>query len=243
MTVVNSKRFEGRTVLITGGAGGLGRALRAGFENEGAAVATIDPAGGDYPVDVTDPQALEIACAEVADRYGSLDVLVCLAGGSLGTPRELDELSPSDVDLVLDVNVKGTLYACRAALPYLRAARGAIVACGSIGGRQPSPVTGIAYATAKAAIGGLVRKLAREVGGDGVRVNAVAPGLFLTDRVGAMFEALPEAEKAAVRAEIALGRMPEVREIVEPVLFLAGEGSSYVTGVTLDVNGGRFMAL
>lgn len=236
-------RFSGRVVLVTGGAGGLGRAVRAGFEAEGAVVATVDPAGGDYPVDVTDLGALELACADVADRYGGLDVLVCLAGGSLGTPRELEALSPSDVDLVLDVNVKGTLYACRAALPYLRVSRGAIVACGSIGGRQPSPVTGVAYATAKAAIGGLVRKLAREVGADGVRVNAVAPGLFLTERVGAMFEAMSEAEKDAVRGEIALGRMPELGELVEPVLFLAGEGSSYITGVTLDVNGGRFMPL
>lgn len=243
MTVVKSLRFSGRTVVITGGAGGLGRAVRAGFEAEGGVVATVDPAGGDYPVDVTDLAALELVCAEVVDRYGSLDVLVCLAGGSLGTPRELADLTPSDVDLVLDVNVKGTLYACRAALPYLRASRGAIVACSSIGGRQPSPVTGIAYAAAKAAIGGLVRKLAREVGGDGVRVNAVAPGLFLTERVGAMFEGLSEEEKAGVRGEIALGRMPELRELVEPVLFLAGEGSSYVTGVTLDVNGGRFMGL
>ncbi|GIG67244.1 SDR family NAD(P)-dependent oxidoreductase [Phytomonospora endophytica] len=243
MTVVNSKRFDGRAVLVTGGAGGLGRAVRAGFEAEGATVATVDPDGGDYPVDVTDAKALDLVCAEVADRYGRIDVLVCLAGGSLGTPRSLDELEPSDVDLVLDVNVKGTLYACRAALPYLRESRGTIVACGSIGGRQPSPVTGIAYATAKAAVGGLVRKLAREVGPDGVRVNAVAPGLFLTERVGAMFEALPDEEKAAVRAEIALGRMPELRELVEPVLFLAGEASSYVTGVTLDVNGGRFMPL
>ncbi|MEV0647648.1 SDR family NAD(P)-dependent oxidoreductase [Phytomonospora sp. NPDC050363] len=243
MTVVNSKRFDGRAVLITGGAGGIGRVLRAGFEAEGAIVATVDPAGGDYPVDVTDPAALELVCAEVADRYGRLDVLVCLAGGSLGTPPGIAEVSSSDVDRVLDVNVKGTLYACRAALPYLRESKGAVVACGSIGGRQPSPVTGVVYAAAKAAIGGLVRKLAREVGPDGVRVNAVAPGLFLTDRVGAMFEALPEEEKAAVRGEIALGRMPELRELVEPVLFLAGEASSYVTGVTLDVNGGRFMPL
>lgn len=245
MTVVKRShgRFEGRSVVVTGGAGGLGTAIGEGFRGEGAHVSTVDLRGADHEVDVRDPEALRAAFAEVHARYGSLDVLVCLAGGSLGTPRDLADVRPSDVDLVLDVNVKGTLYAAQAALPYLRESRGSIVACGSIGGRQPSPVTGLAYATAKAAIGGLVRKLAREVGPDGVRVNAVAPGLFLTERVGAMFAGLSEAERQGVYDEIALRRMPEVGELVGPVLFLASAEASYVTGVTLDVNGGRYMPL
>ena len=245
MTVVKRShgRFEDRTVVVTGGSGGLGTAIADGFRTEGARVYTVDLRDADHVADVRDPEALRQVFADVHAATGRIDVLVCLAGGSLGTPRELDAIAPSDVDLVLDVNVKGTLYAAQAALPYLRESKGAIVACGSIGGRQPSPVTGVAYATAKAAIGGLVRKLAREVGRDGVRVNAVAPGLFLTERVRAMFEALSEAEREGVYAEIALGRMPEVAELVGPVLFLAGAEAGYVTGVTLDVNGGRYMPL
>jgi 3-oxoacyl-[acyl-carrier protein] reductase len=118
-----------------------------------------------------------------------------------------------------------------------------IVNTSSIGGRQPSPVTGVPYAAAKAAVVGLTRRLAHEVGAHGVRVNAVAPGLFLTDRLQGMFDAMDEAERRQVLSAIPLGRMPDLREVVEPVLFLASDEASYVTGAVLDVNGGRFMPL
>jgi 3-oxoacyl-[acyl-carrier protein] reductase len=89
---------------------------------------------------------------------------------------------------------------------------------------------------------GLTRRLAKEVGGENIRVNAVAPGLFLTDRLQGMFDALPEADRREVIDSIPLGRMPSIQECVDPVLFLASDESSYITGVVLDVNGGRFMA-
>jgi 3-oxoacyl-[acyl-carrier protein] reductase len=120
---------------------------------------------------------------------------------------------------------------------------GAIVNTSSIGGRQPSPVTGVPYAAAKAAVVGLTKRLAKEVGPHGVRVNALAPGLFLTGRLQGMFDAMSEAERREVLDAIPLNRMPDVREAVDPVLFLASDESSYVTGVVLDVNGGRFMPL
>ncbi len=123
---------------------------------------------------------------------------------------------------MLDVNVKGTFYCCQAAVPHMVAAGGgAIVNTSSIGGRQPSPVTGVPYAAAKAAIVGLTKRLAREVGPQGVRVNAIAPGLFLTDRLQGMFDAMADAERQEVLDAIPLGRMPELREIVDPMLFLA----------------------
>jgi len=180
----------------------------------------------------------------VLDRLGGLDVLVTLAGGSLGTPRELAEISAADLDLVVDVNVKGTFLCCQAAVPFMAAAGGgSIVTTSSIGGRQPSPVTGVPYAAAKAAIVGLTKRLAREVGGQGIRVNAVAPGLFLTGRLQGVYDAMPEAERREVLDAIPLGRFPELREAVDPILFLAGDEASYLTGVVLDVNGGRFMPL
>jgi 3-oxoacyl-[acyl-carrier protein] reductase len=120
---------------------------------------------------------------------------------------------------------------------------GTIVNTSSIGGRQPSPVTGVPYAAAKAAVVGLTKRLAREVGPQGIRVNAVAPGLFLTGRLQGMFDAMEEAERREVLDAIPLHRMPELREAAEPILFLAGDESSYITGAVLDVNGGRFMAL
>ncbi|HEX2497205.1 MAG TPA: SDR family oxidoreductase, partial [Actinomycetes bacterium] len=133
---------------------------------------------------------------------------------------------------------------CQAAMPYLvEAGGGAIVNTSSIGGRQPSPVTGVPYAAAKAAIVGLTKRLAKEVGPDRVRVNAIAPGLVLTERLQRVFEAMDPVEQHEVVEAIPLRRMPKLAEIVEPILFLAGDAAGYITGVVLDVNGGRFMPL
>lgn len=255
-------RFEGRTVVVTGGAGGIGRAVCRGFAVEGASIAVLDVEHGhpqelatslgtahDVPtaavvVDVRDPAAVHRAMADVHAALGGPHVLVCLAGGSLGTPRDTADVEPADLDLVVDANVKGTFYCCQAALPYLaEAGDGAIVTTSSIGGRQPSPVTGVPYAAAKAAIIGLTKRLAREVGDLGVRVNAVAPGLFLTGRLQEMYDAMPAAERDEVLHAIPLGRFPDLREVVDPILFLASAEASYITGIVLDVNGGRFMPL
>jgi NAD(P)-dependent dehydrogenase (short-subunit alcohol dehydrogenase family) len=252
-------RFEGRAVVVTGGAGGLGRAVANGFAAAGAAVAVVDLAGvleavadlqaacpgatvQGYEADVTSPDAVADMMRDVRRDLGGPHVLVTLAGGSLGTPRDLMEITAEHLALVLDVNLKGTFYCCQAVAPLMAGAGGgAIVTCSSIGARQPSPVTGAPYAAAKAAIGGLTRRLARELGPAGIRVNAIAPGLVLTPRLADRFEAMPEAERREVLDAIPLGRLPEMREIVEPVMFLAGDDASFITGITLDVNGGRYL--
>jgi 3-oxoacyl-[acyl-carrier protein] reductase len=254
-------RFTGRTAVVTGGAGGLGRAVCEGFAAEEAAVAVVDvvrdavastvdalrergTCAEGYVVDVSDEAAVQRLMTSVHADLGGPHVLVNLAGGSLGTPRDLAAIEPEHVDRVLDVNVKGTFYCCQAAVPLMAAAGGGtIVNTSSIGGRQPSPVTGVPYAAAKAAVVGLTKRLAREVGTRGVRVNAIAPGLFLTGRLQDMFDAMTEQERREVLDAIPLDRMPELREAVDPVLFLAGDESSYITGAVLDVNGGRFMPL
>lgn len=235
------ERFAGRTVVVTGGGGGIGREVCGGFAAEGATVVVVDvdqPA--DYAVDVRDKAAVDELMAEVHERFGGPHVLVTLAGGSLGTPKELADIEPEHVDLVVDVNLKGTFYCCQAAARYMPSG-GVIVTTSSIGGRQPSPVTGVPYAASKAAVVGLTKRLARDLGPRGVRVNAVAPGLFLTGRLQGMYDAMPEAQRREVLGAIPLGRFPQLREAVDPILFLASDQASYITGVVLDVNGGRFM--
>ena len=255
-----ANRFKNQVAVITGGAGGLGLAIAEAFAAEGGSVALFDanPEAVSHGVqtlkelgftvtgecvDVRDSKAVHQAVGRVAQQFGRIDTLIAAAGGSLGTPRDLEEISPEDLDLVIDVNIKGTYHCSAAVVPYMRERRrGAIVTFSSIGGRSTSPVTGIPYAAAKAGILGLTRRLAREVGPDGIRVNAIAPGLFLTDRLQGMFDAMSEKDRNEVLDSIPLHRMPEIRECVEPVLFLASEAASYVTGVVLDINGGRFMS-
>jgi 3-oxoacyl-[acyl-carrier protein] reductase len=256
---MNPERFAGKTIIITGGAGGLGAAIAGTVIVQGGRVGILDTnqsaidslvaklssQGGKADgraVDVRDGKAVTAAIDSLAESLGGIHILIAAAGGSLGTPRDMEDISEDDLDLVIDVNVKGTYYCARAVVPHMKKKNGgAIVTFSSIGGRSASPVTGIPYAASKAAILGLTRRLAKEVGEFGIRVNAIAPGLFLTDRLAGMFEKMSEADRNEVLSGIPLGRMPELRECVDPVLFLASEESSYITGTVLDVNGGRLM--
>lgn len=258
--IAANARFAGQTAVVTGGAGGLGRAIALALADEGARLALFDTnpealeratdeirsSGADafgMVVDVRDRKQVDEAIEQVVKRLDGVDILIATAGGSLGTPRDIDDISPEDLDLVIDVNIKGTFNVAAAVLASMKSrGGGAIVTFSSIGGRSTSPVTGVPYAAAKAGLLGLTRRLAREVGADNIRVNAIAPGLFLTDRLQTMFDEMSQHDRDEVLAGIPLRRMPEIRECVEPVLFLASQASSYITGAVLDVNGGRFMA-
>lgn len=251
-------RFAGKVAVVTGGGGGLGRAICSRFVAEGGKVAILDahlpsaereaqalPDGSAlaFGVDVRDTAAVTRAIESTVATFGRIDVLIAAAGGSLGTPRDMAEISEDDLDLVLDVNIKGTYHCAAACIPHMKqVGGGAIVTFSSIGGRTNSPVTGVPYAAAKSGLLGLTRRLAREVGPDGIRVNAIAPGLFLTDRLQGMFDEMSQAEQDEVIDSIPLRRMPSVDECAAPVLFLASDDASYITGAVLDVNGGRFMA-
>jgi NAD(P)-dependent dehydrogenase (short-subunit alcohol dehydrogenase family) len=253
-------RFSGLVAIVTGGAGGLGQAIAQALAAEGCALALFDSnedilsttaaqvrtIGTDalaLVVDVRDRTAVDEAVAQVVTMFGGVDILIAAAGGSLGTPRDIANISAEDLDLVIDVNIKGTFNVCAAVLSSMKArGGGAIVTFSSIGGRSTSPVTGVPYAAAKAGLLGLTRRLAREVGADNIRVNAIAPGLFLTGRLQTMFDEMSQQDRGEVLDGIPLQRMPEIRECVEPVLFLASQAASYITGAVLDVNGGRFMA-
>jgi len=250
--------FTGKVALVTGGAGGIGAEIARALIEEGAAVSIFDTNAEAISnvisslnstkaigkvVDVRSQKSVGEAVSEVVSHFGGVDILIAAAGGSLGTPRDLDEISEEDLDLVIDVNIKGTFHCAKAVIPSMKSrGGGAIVTFSSIGGRSASPVTGVPYAAAKAGIIGLTRRLAREVGSDGIRVNAIAPGLFLTGRLQGMFDKMSPAEQKEVLDGIPLKRMPRIEECVAPVLFLASDASSYITGAVLDVNGGRLMA-
>lgn len=254
-----SARFTGRTVVVTGGAGGLGAATSRAFAAEGAAVAVVDldqaavdavatelqatgATAAGFAADLRDADAVSAVVADIDARFGRIDVLVNGAGGSLGTPRDLPDIDADDFDLVLAVNLRGVFLISQQVVPVMARQGGAIVNVSSIGGRSASPVTGVPYAAAKAGVLGLTRRLAREVGPQGIRVNAVAPGLFLSgERLEGMWAALSDTEQREVLEAIALRRLPEVDEAIGPILFLASDAASYVTGATLDVNGGRLM--
>lgn len=256
---MNTDRFKGKNILITGGAGGLGSQIARSVVAQGGKVGILDTnesaiqalvkelnssgaVAAGQKVDVRDAKSVDTAINELAKTLGGVDVLIAAAGGSLGTPRDLDDISEDDFDLVMDVNVKGTFNCARSVIPHMKkSGGGSIVTFSSIGGRSASPVTGVPYATAKAAILGLTRRLAKEVGEFNIRVNAIAPGLFLTDRLEGMFNEMSKADQSEVINAIPLGRMPALQECVDPVLFLASNESSYITGTVLDVNGGRLM--
>jgi NAD(P)-dependent dehydrogenase (short-subunit alcohol dehydrogenase family) len=181
---------------------------------------------------------------KVYKQYGRLDILVNLAGGSLFTPKNIEEIKEEHWDTVINVNLKGTFFCCQAAVKYMKQNNyGKIINTTSIGGRTASIVTGVPYAAAKGGVISLTRRLALEVGKYGINVNAIAPGTVLSgERMINLWNELSEEQKKETVASIPLGRQSTAEEQASVVVFLASEDSSYIHGAIIDVNGGRLMA-
>jgi NAD(P)-dependent dehydrogenase (short-subunit alcohol dehydrogenase family) len=249
-----------RITVITGACGGLGLSFAKAILAEGAMVVLTDVAEEGfantvgqladgpgnycfYPLDVTRRQQVEKVMTEVYGRYGRIDVLVNAAGGSLFTPKKLEEIGEEDWDKVVDVNLKGTFLCCQAAVKYMaRNGYGRIVNVSSIGGRTASIVTGVPYAAAKGGVISLSRRLAAEVGPLGINVNVIAPGTVLSGRrMVDLWNELTEKQQREVLTAIPLGRLSSTEEQAKAVVFLASDDAAYLTGAVIDVNGGRFM--
>jgi 3-oxoacyl-[acyl-carrier protein] reductase len=242
-------RFEGQGVIVTGGSAGIGRAACLAFAREGAAVAVVDlenaeavaaeiaRAGGTaapFTADVARAADVQAMVEAVVARFGRIDVLVNNAG--IGRPGRIEDVSEAEWDRTLAVDLKAHFLTCRAVVPVMRRqGAGRIVNVGSIAGRHVSLANSIAYTSAKAGVIGFTRHLAQEVGRDGIRVNAVAPGPCRTPLLAGVMDAERE---AAVVARIPLGYVSEPEEQAAVILFLASDDARYVHGAIVDVNGG-----
>ena len=243
-------RFEGRVVMVTGAAQGIGAEIAAAFKRDGALVeiADIDGAGvaargedlgvAHHVPDLSRRDESHKLVAEIAARHGRLEILVNAAGGVAGqTGRPIEEIAEADWRVLFEANLDGAFWLSQAVAPHMkRAGYGRIVNIASGAGLRPS-LTGIqAYTAAKHALVGLTRQLSWELGPHGITVNAVAPGYTLTEMTK---RGLGKREWVDVWKDMTpMQRFAEPEEIAHAVLYLASDAASYVTGTVLLVDGG-----
>ncbi|HRO81231.1 MAG TPA: SDR family oxidoreductase [Alicycliphilus denitrificans] len=246
--------LKDKVAVITGGAGinGLGFATARMMAEQGARVVILDLAAADpqaaaarlgeghmgVVANVTDKASCEAAAAAVQARYGRIDILVNNAG--VTQPAKFLDITGADYDRILDVSLRGTLYASQAVLPAMLAQKsGAIVCISSVSAQRGGGILGGPhYSAAKAGVLGLARAMAREYGGSNIRVNCVTPGLIATDINKGK---IPEDKRQGILDGIPLARIGEPADVAGCVVFLASDLARYCTGVTLDVNGGMLI--
>jgi 3-oxoacyl-[acyl-carrier protein] reductase len=244
------RELEGRVALVTGGSRGIGAAVCTELGAAGAEVVVnyassadaaeavcerIRAAGGSATAvagDISSPEGAAALVSQVESEVGPIAILVCNAG--ITRDNLIMKLSDDDWRAVVDTNLGGAFFTCRAvARPMLKRRGGAIVTMSSVVG-----VHGNAgqtnYAASKAGLIGLTKALAKELGGRGVRVNAIAPGYISTE----LTDALPEAAREAILGQTPLGRLGDPADVARAVRFLVSDAAAFVTGDVLAVDGG-----
>jgi NAD(P)-dependent dehydrogenase (short-subunit alcohol dehydrogenase family) len=194
-------------------------------------------------MDVTKKSEIERSVKHVLDLWGHIDLLVNNAGGALNTPHRLAEIEERHWDLVVNVNLKGAFLCCQQVMPAMvKQGKGAVVNMSALAGHWRASLAGVQYTAAKAGIEGLTRQLAYDFGPSGIRVNAVAPTVTMTgDRIKGLWDDKGQEEKDRIFSQIPLRRLGTMEEIGAAVVFLASDESSYITGITLDICGGRYL--
>jgi 3-oxoacyl-[acyl-carrier protein] reductase len=220
--------LRGKVVIVTGGAGAIGRETAVRFEAEGARVVIWDLPD----VDVTDASAVEQATASVIASHQRIDVLINNAG--IVQDAQLVKMDEAAFDAVIDVNLKGVFLCTRAVVPHMiRNGGGVILNASSIVGLYGN-FGQTNYAATKAGVISFTKTWSRELGKHQIRVNAVAPGFIDT----AMANAIPPKILASMRDHTPLGRMGRPEEIANAYLFLASDAASFISGAVLSVDGG-----
>jgi NAD(P)-dependent dehydrogenase (short-subunit alcohol dehydrogenase family) len=252
-------RFKNKVALISAAANGIGRATATIMAREGATVIAVDnhqgrldeavpalrQAGGKTEgklVDALDATAVDRLVAEVERDHGGIDILVNAVGGStvIANPQaSTEELSFADWQKLIAFNLDGTFLFTHAVIPVMkRRRRGKIVNLASIAGRGLSANSSSAYAAAKGGIIAFTRKLAHELGPDGINVNAIAPSITLTERIRPHWEKRSQGSQAEEIERTPLRRVAEAVDQANVICFLASSDADFVTGLTIDVTGG-----
>ncbi|MBL7661830.1 3-oxoacyl-[acyl-carrier-protein] reductase [bacterium] len=242
-----------KVALVTGGSRGIGKAIALRLAQDGfhvaltyvqgansamevsAEIARLGGSASIHQFNVADPEAIENGVAQVLEQCGRIDVLVNNAG--ITADGLSMRVKPEDWDRVIDTNLSGAFFCAKAVMrPMMKERAGRIINISSVIG-QMGNAGQASYAAAKAGMIGLTKSLARELGSRNITVNAVAPGYIETD----MTNQLNAEVKNTIKQGIVLERLGSVEDIAAAVSFLAGPGSSYITGQVLAVNGGLYM--
>ncbi len=256
-------RLKDKAALVTGSAKGIGKAIAIALARDGCDVVIndidVEPMDSvvreiknmgrrSIPIvaDVRYKKQVYDMIDKCVETFGKIDILVNNAGGSMGTPTQLPPKVIGDVseeiwNLVIDVNLKGTFFCTQAAFKYMKEQKnGKIVNISSMAARRGALTTSPHYSAAKAGVLGLVRHFAKEAGRYGINVNSICPGFIISGpRIEKLWQERRETGKAdEMIKEIALGRPGKPDEIASVVVFLCSDEASYITGATIDVNGG-----
>ena len=242
--------FNGKTALITGAGRGIGKTIAEKLAKFGSniALADMNPVSDDvlkeieengtkclaYKLDVTDFDAVDSVVKKIIDETGGIHILVNNAG--ITKDNLFMRMKPEEWLQVIDVNLNGVFHVTKSVIrTMVKQHSGRIINISSVVGFSGNPGQ-VNYSATKSGLIGFTKSLSREVGTRGITVNAVAPGFINT----AMTQALNESQQQAILSQIPLGRMGEVDDIADAVVFLASEEASYITGTVLHVNGGMY---
>jgi 2-dehydro-3-deoxy-L-rhamnonate dehydrogenase (NAD+) len=243
----SAPRFENRCAIVTGGASGLGKETAKRIVAEGGKVALWDmnadalsrakaEVGASHTVvlDITDPALVAAAAKESAKALGKIDILVT-AAGITGATAPVHEFPIESWQRVIDINLNGMFYCCRAIVPFmLENGYGRIVNIASVAGKEGNP-NASAYSASKAGVIGLTKSLGKELAMKNVIANCITPATFESP----ILEQLPQSQIDYMRSKIPMGRLGEVAEVAAMVCFMASAECSFTTAATFDISGGR----